>query len=145
MFNNMHNFKVLFYFIQVSYTSGSPKFENKLKYPNTYRAAPSSTSFSKAKAAIIKYYGWKRVAILHQYDPEFFSPVQYYPCTYFFCVTQFTYILSPSHCLSHNLSRFSLWMKFYSVTIPRNVLQKASLFFGTLILFGIFLEFLCRG
>ncbi|XP_029189059.2 gamma-aminobutyric acid type B receptor subunit 2-like isoform X5 [Acropora millepora] len=60
--------------VQVSYASGSPKFESKLTYPNTYRASPSSTSYSKAKAALIKYYGWNRVAILHQYDPEFFSP-----------------------------------------------------------------------
>lgn len=64
----------LWYLIQVSYASGSPKFESKLKYPNTYRGAPSSTSYSKAKVAFIKYFGWKRVAILHQYDPEFFSP-----------------------------------------------------------------------
>ncbi|CAH3135995.1 unnamed protein product [Porites lobata] len=60
--------------VQVSYASGSPKFESRRIYPNTYRAAPSSASFSKAKAAFIKYFGWKRVAILHQYDPEFFSP-----------------------------------------------------------------------
>ncbi|CAH3160478.1 unnamed protein product [Porites evermanni] len=60
--------------VQVSYASGSPKFEDKQIYPNTYRTAPSSASFSKAKAAFIKYFGWKRVAILHQYDPEFFSP-----------------------------------------------------------------------
>ena len=61
----------------MSYASGSPKFESRLTYPNTYRASPSSTSYSKAKAALIKYYGWNRVAILHQYDPEFFSPVEY--------------------------------------------------------------------
>ncbi|XP_078366097.1 gamma-aminobutyric acid type B receptor subunit 2-like isoform X2 [Oculina patagonica] len=60
--------------VQVSYASGSPKFESRLLYPNTYRAAPSSTSYSKAKVAFIKHYGWKRVAILHEYDPEFFSP-----------------------------------------------------------------------
>lgn len=71
-----------FPFHQVSYASGSPKFESRLTYPNTYRAAPSSTSYSKAKATFIKYYGWNRVAILHQYDPEFFSPVIYYSCTY---------------------------------------------------------------
>ncbi|KAK2566162.1 Gamma-aminobutyric acid type B receptor subunit 2, partial [Acropora cervicornis] len=46
--------------VQVSYASGSPKFESRLTYPNTYRASPSSTSYSKAKAALIKYYGWNR-------------------------------------------------------------------------------------
>ena len=64
-----------FRFPQVSYSSGSPKFESQLTYPNTYRAAPSSTSYSKAKVAFIKHYGWKRVAILYEYDPEYFSPV----------------------------------------------------------------------
>ncbi|XP_068723157.1 gamma-aminobutyric acid type B receptor subunit 2-like [Montipora capricornis] len=60
--------------VQVSYASGSPKFESDLTYPNTYRASPSTTSYSKAKAAFIKHFGWNRVAILHEYDPEFFSP-----------------------------------------------------------------------
>ncbi|CAH3136026.1 unnamed protein product [Porites lobata] len=60
--------------VQVSYASGSPKFESNRTYPNTYRVVPSSVSLSKAKVAFIKYFGWKRVAILHQYDPEFFSP-----------------------------------------------------------------------
>ena len=70
--------KYIFYrLIQVSYASGSPKFESDLTYPNTYRASPSTTSYSKAKAAFIKHFGWNRVAILHEYDPEFFSPVKY--------------------------------------------------------------------
>ena len=68
----------LFYYkfhLQVSYSSASPKFASQLTYPNTYQAAPSLTSYSKAKVAFIKHYGWKRVAILYEYDPELFSPV----------------------------------------------------------------------
>ena len=63
---------------QVSYASGSPKFEYKWSNWNTYRTAPSSASLSKAKAAFINYFGWKRVAILHQYYPGFCSAVRYY-------------------------------------------------------------------
>ena len=68
----------LFYYkfhLQVSYSSASPKFASQLTYPNTYQAVPSLTSYSKAKVAFIKHYGWKRVAILYEYDPELFSPV----------------------------------------------------------------------
>ena len=34
-------------------------------------------SYSKAKAAFIKHYGWRRAAILYRADFEYFSPVSY--------------------------------------------------------------------
>ena len=60
--------------LQVSFGATSPLL-GSVFYQYTFRASPSTFSFVKAQVAIIKYHGWSRVAIIHEFDNTFFSPV----------------------------------------------------------------------
>ncbi|XP_022083422.1 gamma-aminobutyric acid type B receptor subunit 1-like isoform X2 [Acanthaster planci] len=52
--------------IQLSYSSASPLLSNRNLFPKFFRAFPPETVFNAVKFAMLKHFGWKRVATLHQ-------------------------------------------------------------------------------
>ncbi|XP_038052112.1 gamma-aminobutyric acid type B receptor subunit 1-like [Patiria miniata] len=52
--------------IQLSYSSASPLLSNRNLFPKFFRAFPPETVFNVVKFAMLKHFGWKRVATLHQ-------------------------------------------------------------------------------
>lgn len=56
--------------LQVSYASTSPVLKNRELYPRFFRTISSDSAFNPARAALLKKYGWKRVATLHQNEPS---------------------------------------------------------------------------
>ncbi|XP_072047292.1 gamma-aminobutyric acid type B receptor subunit 2-like isoform X2 [Amphiura filiformis] len=58
--------------ISVSPTSSSPGLSNRVTYPLFYRTRPAEQSFNPARVAIMKKFGWTRVATIHE-NYELFS------------------------------------------------------------------------
>ncbi|XP_072048302.1 gamma-aminobutyric acid type B receptor subunit 2-like [Amphiura filiformis] len=58
--------------ISVSPTSSSPGLSSRVKYPLFYRTRPAEQSFNPARVAIMKKFGWTRVATIHE-NYELFS------------------------------------------------------------------------
>ncbi|CAH3175080.1 unnamed protein product [Porites lobata] len=56
--------------LQVSYASTSPVLKDRELYPRFFRTISSDLAFNPARAALLKKYGWKRVATLHQNEPS---------------------------------------------------------------------------
>ncbi|XP_072047137.1 gamma-aminobutyric acid type B receptor subunit 1-like [Amphiura filiformis] len=58
--------------ISVSPTSSSPALSNRVKYPLFYRTQTTEHSLNPARVAIMKEFGWTRVATIHE-NYELFS------------------------------------------------------------------------
>ncbi|XP_072047142.1 gamma-aminobutyric acid type B receptor subunit 1-like [Amphiura filiformis] len=58
--------------ISVSPTASSPALSNRVKYPLFYRTYPTEKSLNPARIAIMKEFGWTRVATIHE-NYELFS------------------------------------------------------------------------
>ncbi|XP_072047140.1 gamma-aminobutyric acid type B receptor subunit 2-like [Amphiura filiformis] len=58
--------------ISVSPTSSSPALSNRVKYPLFYRTYPTDQSHNPARVAVMKEFGWTRVATIHE-NYEIFS------------------------------------------------------------------------
>ncbi|XP_072047136.1 gamma-aminobutyric acid type B receptor subunit 1-like [Amphiura filiformis] len=58
--------------ISLSPTSSSPALSNRVKYPIFYRTYPTEQSLNPARVAIMKEFGWTRVATIHE-NYELFS------------------------------------------------------------------------
>ncbi|KAM7442974.1 hypothetical protein ABFA07_008233 [Porites harrisoni] len=59
--------------LQVSFASTSPVFsvlKDRELYPHFFRTISSDLAFNPARAALLRKYGWKRVATLHQNEPS---------------------------------------------------------------------------
>ncbi|XP_073256267.1 gamma-aminobutyric acid type B receptor subunit 2-like [Porites lutea] len=56
--------------LQVSYASTSPVLKDRELYPRFFRTISSDLTFNPARAALLRKYGWKRVATLHQNEPS---------------------------------------------------------------------------
>ena len=56
--------------IQLSYAATSPLLNNKERYPRFYRLVPDITQYFDGFRAILKYFNWRRVAVIY-YDDEF--------------------------------------------------------------------------
>ncbi|XP_072027770.1 gamma-aminobutyric acid type B receptor subunit 1-like [Amphiura filiformis] len=52
--------------IQLSHSSSSPKLSDRNLFPRFFRMYPPLTVFNDVIFAILKYYGWTKVATLHQ-------------------------------------------------------------------------------
>ena len=52
--------------MQLSYGSSTPTLSNTKSYPNFFRTIPSEVQSNSARLAIMKKFGWKRVATLHE-------------------------------------------------------------------------------
>ena len=77
--------------MQVSYASTSPVLKDRELYPHFFRTISSDLAFNPARAALLRKYGWKRVATLHQNEPSgIFSQVSMdvylYPPTKLSCM-----------------------------------------------------------
>ena len=61
---------IFLFLLQVSYASTSPALQNRELYPRFFRTISSDLAFNPARAALLRQYGWKRVATLHQNEPS---------------------------------------------------------------------------
>ncbi|XP_033640526.1 gamma-aminobutyric acid type B receptor subunit 1-like isoform X2 [Asterias rubens] len=52
--------------IQLSYSSASPLLSNRQLFPMFFRAFPPETVFNVVKFAVLKHFGWTKVATLHE-------------------------------------------------------------------------------
>ncbi|XP_072029936.1 gamma-aminobutyric acid type B receptor subunit 2-like [Amphiura filiformis] len=52
--------------IQLSYSSASPKLSEREIFPKFFRMYPPESVFNVVKFAMMKHFGWKKVATLHQ-------------------------------------------------------------------------------
>ncbi|XP_077867202.1 gamma-aminobutyric acid type B receptor subunit 2-like [Saccoglossus kowalevskii] len=64
-------FSHLFNLIQVSYSAASPQLSNKSEYPLFLRTQQSDLAQNIGRIAILKHFGWKRVATLYQNEKFF--------------------------------------------------------------------------
>jgi len=55
---------------QLSYAAISPLLDNKERYPRFYRLVPSVIQYFEGYHVILKYFNWRRVAVIY-YDDEF--------------------------------------------------------------------------
>lgn len=62
--------------VQLSYTSASPALSDKKIYGTFFRVFPPESAFNAAKLAMLKQYGWKKIATLTE-TKELFSIVIY--------------------------------------------------------------------
>ena len=59
--------------VQISYGATSVALQKDQYYGKLFSNVPSTTSFNFARIAVIKHFGWKRVAILQEYDDQLYS------------------------------------------------------------------------
>ncbi|XP_070537750.1 gamma-aminobutyric acid type B receptor subunit 2-like [Ptychodera flava] len=52
--------------VEVSPSATSPEFSDRSKFPLLFRTIQSDLSHNPPRVALLKYFGWKRVATLHQ-------------------------------------------------------------------------------
>ncbi|XP_014667669.1 PREDICTED: LOW QUALITY PROTEIN: gamma-aminobutyric acid type B receptor subunit 2-like [Priapulus caudatus] len=52
--------------IQLSYSSASPALSNREKYQKFFRVFPPESTMNPAKFDLLKYFGWKKVATIHE-------------------------------------------------------------------------------
>ena len=53
------------------------EFQDDFKYFVLFTNVPSTSAFNKARLSVIQYFGWKRVAILREYDDKLFTEVRF--------------------------------------------------------------------
>ncbi|XP_072048870.1 gamma-aminobutyric acid type B receptor subunit 1-like [Amphiura filiformis] len=58
--------------VTMSYSASSPSLSNRVQYPYFYRTIMPDTMFNPARIQLIKYFGWTRVATIHE-NYEIFS------------------------------------------------------------------------
>ncbi|XP_028407396.1 gamma-aminobutyric acid type B receptor subunit 2-like [Dendronephthya gigantea] len=56
--------------VQLSYAASSVEFQNSVNYNILFTNVPSTSAFNKAKLELTQYFGWKRIAILREYDDK---------------------------------------------------------------------------
>ncbi|XP_072046213.1 gamma-aminobutyric acid type B receptor subunit 2-like [Amphiura filiformis] len=61
--------------MQLSPSSASPKLSERETFPKFFRMYPPETVFNIVKFAMLKYFGWKKVATLHQSVDLFALPI----------------------------------------------------------------------
>ena len=66
-------------FFQLSYAASSVEFQDEFKYLFLFTNVPSTSAFNKARLSLIQYFGWKRVAILREYDDQLHTQVTMRP------------------------------------------------------------------
>ncbi|XP_028407401.1 gamma-aminobutyric acid type B receptor subunit 2-like isoform X2 [Dendronephthya gigantea] len=59
--------------LQISYGATSVELHNDEYYHTLFTNVPSTSFFNYARLAVLKYFGWKRVAILQEYDDKLYS------------------------------------------------------------------------
>ncbi|CAB4034323.1 Hypothetical predicted protein, partial [Paramuricea clavata] len=59
--------------LQISYGATSVELQNDQYYGMLFSNVPSTASFNYARLAVIDYFGWKRVAMLQEYDDKLYS------------------------------------------------------------------------
>ena len=57
---------VLFFFSQIGYSTSSPLFSDKEKFPLYFRTSTSETMENPSRVALLKQFNWKKVALLVQ-------------------------------------------------------------------------------
>jgi hypothetical protein len=67
---------ISFPFSQLSYAASSVEFQNDAEYFTLFTNVPSTSAFNKARLSLIEYFGWKRVAILREYEDKLHNEVQ---------------------------------------------------------------------
>ena len=67
-----------FIILQLSYAASSVEFQDDFKYFFLFTNTPSTSAFNKARLTLIQYFGWKRVAILREYDDQLHTEVQWF-------------------------------------------------------------------
>ena len=62
---------------QVSYTASGEQFEDRDRFQRLYTLQPLVFSYNDAYVHLITFFGWRRVAVIHEVDPLFsaVSPV----------------------------------------------------------------------
>ncbi|XP_070555926.1 gamma-aminobutyric acid type B receptor subunit 2-like [Ptychodera flava] len=58
--------------LQISYGASNPALSNRKRYPSFYRTYAPDSVYNLARLDIVKYYGWTKVATLHE-NKELFS------------------------------------------------------------------------
>ncbi|XP_072029935.1 gamma-aminobutyric acid type B receptor subunit 1-like [Amphiura filiformis] len=61
--------------IQISHSSASPKLSDRTLFPRLFRMFPSLSTLNPAKYALVKHYGWRKVATLHHALDGFAQPI----------------------------------------------------------------------
>ncbi|XP_072047141.1 gamma-aminobutyric acid type B receptor subunit 1-like [Amphiura filiformis] len=57
--------------ISISATASTPALSNRVKYPRFYRTCPTELSLNPVRVAIMKEFGWTRVATIHSKNEVF--------------------------------------------------------------------------
>ena len=57
--------------MKISYSVGSPALSNRLVFPKFFRTYMPDTLLNKARLHIIRDFGWKRVATIHENEDLF--------------------------------------------------------------------------
>ena len=60
---------------QISYGATSVELQKDEYYGKLFTNTPSTASFNYARLAVMEHFGWKRVAILQEYDDKLYSSV----------------------------------------------------------------------
>ena len=63
-----------FGWFQLSYASSSPDLSDRDRFPRLFRMYPAPSTFYDVTLAVLKHYGWTKVATLHQ-EVDMFSIV----------------------------------------------------------------------
>ena len=58
------------------------EFQDDFKYFTLFTNVPSTSAFNKARLSIIQYFGWKRIAILREYDDKLHTEVYIAFCNF---------------------------------------------------------------
>jgi hypothetical protein len=66
---------LLLLLLQISYGATSVELKKDRYYNMLFSNVPSTASFNHARLAVLDYFGWKRVAILQEYDDKLYSSV----------------------------------------------------------------------
>ncbi|XP_002736691.1 gamma-aminobutyric acid type B receptor subunit 1-like [Saccoglossus kowalevskii] len=63
--------------VQMSYSASNPALSNTIRYPSFYRTYAPDSLYNNARLAMIKYYGWRKVATLHENQELFSSTINH--------------------------------------------------------------------
>ena len=90
-----------FVFTQIGYSTSSPLFSDKEKFPLYFRTSTSETMENPSRVALLKQFNWKKVALLVQ-NLDIYVLVR--------CVNRFSGVRS---CASVRLTEGVIWKHCY--------------------------------
>ena len=87
----------MFNLIQISYASSSSVLTDRSVYPTLFRTVPSDEVLAPALVTLMNYFGWRKLAILTEKEPQFekvlTSMVTFMYSSFSACTNWFTYSL----------------------------------------------------